>query len=207
VTSAADGNTVEPQQHYRCWQEIGSHVKGIIFNVAEHTVTAEFGADVWDDLLTTAGLDGAYTALGDYSIDELRALVSAASEKLELPAADVIRFVGRRGFPWLMQRYPEMATDHTSARSFVLSLNEVIHPEVRKLYPGADVPVFQQHSSDPGSLDIEYVSGRQLCFLAEGLTFGCADYFGETVSISQPKCQHNGDSSCLLRIEWLDHDG
>ncbi len=181
-------------------------MKGIIFNVVEHTVTEEFGADVWDELLTAAEIDGAYTALGDYSVDELNAIVTAASEKLELPPADVVRFVGRRGFPWLMQRYPEMATGHTSARSFVLSLNEVIHPEVRKLYPGADVPVFQQHDSDTGALDIEYVSQRQLCFLAEGLTFGCADYFGETISISQPKCQHTGDSSCVLRIEWHEHD-
>lgn len=181
-------------------------MKGIIFNVAEYTVSDEFGNDTWDDLLATAELEGAYTALGDYSVDEMNAILTVASQKLDLPKPDVIRFVGRRGFPWLIERYPEMAADHTSARTFVLSLNEVIHPEVRKLYPGADVPVFQQRDSEDQVLEIEYVSNRKLCFLAEGLTLGCADYFGEQVTISQPKCQHEGDSSCLLRIEWLDHD-
>ena len=41
-------------------------MKGVIFNVAEFTVTDEFGAETWDDLLEAADVDGAYTALGDY---------------------------------------------------------------------------------------------------------------------------------------------
>ena len=181
-------------------------MKGVIFNVAEFTVTDEVGAETWDDLLEAADVDGAYTALGDYPVDELLALVTAASEKLEIPVAEVIRFVGRRGFPWLIERYPEMATGHTSARTFVLSLNEVIHPEVRKLYPGADAPVFQKHADDGPILEIEYVSRHQLCFLAEGLTLGCSDHFDESISITQPICQHKGDPSCVLRIEWLTDD-
>ena len=57
-------------------------MKGIIFNVAEATVSDEFGEDAWDDLLDAAGLDGAYTALGDYPVEQLVALVTAASDKL-----------------------------------------------------------------------------------------------------------------------------
>ena len=178
-------------------------MKGIIFNVAEVTVSEEFGEDAWDDLLESAGLDGAYTALGDYPVDHLVALVTAASDKLSLPPADVIRFIGRRGFPILIDKYPDMAVGHSSARTLVLSLNEVIHPEVRKLYPGADVPTFEYRDSDAGVLEIEYVSNRQLCHFAEGLILGSADYFDESIEISQPICQHDGAVSCVLRLRWI----
>ena len=181
-------------------------MKGIIFNVAEATVSDEFGEDAWDDLLDAAGLDGAYTALGDYPVEQLVALVTAASDKLALPPADVVRFIGRRGFSILIDKYPDMAVGHSSARSFVLSLNEVIHPEVRKLYPGADVPTFEYQDSGEGVLEIEYVSKRQLCHFAEGLILGCADYFEESIEISQPVCQHDGAISCVLRLQWISND-
>ena len=181
-------------------------MKGIIFNVAEATVSDEFGEDAWDDLLDAAGLDGAYTALGDYPVEQLVALVTAASDKLALPPADVVRFIGRRGFSILIDKYPDMAVGHSSARSFVLSLNEVIHPEVRKLYPGADVPTFEYQDSGEGVLEIEYVSKRQLCHFAEGLILGCADYFEESIEISQPVCQHDGAISCVLRLQWIAND-
>ncbi len=181
-------------------------MKGIIFNVAEATVSDEFGEDAWDDLLDAAGLDGAYTALGDYPVEQLVALVTAASDKLALPPADVVRFIGRRGFSILIDKYPDMAVGHSSARSFVLSLNEVIHPEVRKLYPGADAPTFEYRDSGAGVLEIEYVSNRQLCHFAEGLILGCADYFDESIEISQPVCQHDGAISCVLRLQWIAND-
>ena len=178
-------------------------MKGIIFNVAEATVSQEFGENTWDDLLDDAGLEGSYTALGDYPVEQLMAIVTAASEKLSLPPEDVVRFIGRRGFAILIAKYPDMAVGHQSARSFVLALNEVIHPEVRKLYPGSDVPTFEYRASDEAVLEIEYVSNRQLCYFAEGLIMGCADHFDEIIELSQPVCQHHGARSCVLRLQWI----
>jgi hypothetical protein len=36
-------------------------VKGIIFNLLEDAVGAEFGAGAWDSVLRTAKLEGSYT--------------------------------------------------------------------------------------------------------------------------------------------------
>ncbi len=82
--------------------------------------------------------------------EELGRLVGAASEKLGQPPQDIVRWFGREALPALAQAYPGFFTGHTETRSFVLTLNDIIHPEVRKLYPGADVPVFDFDEADDG---------------------------------------------------------
>lgn len=117
-------------------------MKGIVFNLLEEIVDAEHGEDVWDDLLEAADLNGAYTSLGSYPDAEFLNLVEIAAARLGQPPDEIIRWFARRTIPLLAFKYPAFFSRHTSTRSFLLTLNDVIHPEVRKLYPGADVPVF-----------------------------------------------------------------
>lgn len=177
-------------------------MKGIVFNIAQEVVVADHGEDTWDDLLDEAGVDGSYTALGDYPQSELMGIVAAAARRWDMAPEDVVRHVGRNGLAEFVQRYPDMARTHESSRTFLLALNSVIHPEVRKLYPGAHVPHFEFNDTDTGGLRIRYVSERGLCHLAEGLILGAADHFGESVTVTQPMCRHRGDSDCFLDVEW-----
>ena len=55
--------------------------------------------------------------------------------------------------PLFAVRYPQFFEPHDCTRSFVLTLNDIIHPEVRKLYPGADVPEFDFGIRDEPSGD------------------------------------------------------
>ncbi|MGB6545742.1 MAG: heme NO-binding domain-containing protein, partial [Candidatus Acidiferrales bacterium] len=82
-------------------------MKGIIFNLLEEVVTREHGADAWDALLESAGVDGAYTCLGSYSDDEMRKLVDAASEMLKIPPTEVMCWFGRQSMCLLSQQYPK----------------------------------------------------------------------------------------------------
>ena len=61
--------------------------KGVIFNLAEQVVTDDYGADVWDDVLDQAGLEGAYTSLGSYPDGDLTALVAATAARLGVEPA------------------------------------------------------------------------------------------------------------------------
>src|SRR5688572_15002701 len=112
-------------------------MKGIIFNLLEDVVTAELGAQTWDKLLDAAGIDGAFTSLGNYPDEELFKLVGAASAALKKPTADIVHWFGAKAIPLLACKYPIFFAKHRSTRSFLLTLNSIIHPEVRKLYPGA----------------------------------------------------------------------
>ncbi len=177
-------------------------MKGIVFNLLEEVVTAEFGAATWDMLLEGAGVDGAFTSLGNYPDEQLVRLVGVAATALKMEPAAVVRWFGIKALPLFARRYRELFDGHTSARTFVLTLNNIIHPEVRKLYPGADVPDFEVDASNERTLVLGYRSARQMCALAEGLVTGAAEYFGETAVIRHPRCLHRNDDHCRLEITF-----
>ncbi len=177
-------------------------MKGIVFNLLEAVVTQDHGADTWDALLDAAGLDGAYTAIGNYPDQDLGRLVGAASAALQVPPREIVRHFGRAALPMLAVRYPAFFTPHRETRSFLLSLNDIIHPEVRKLYPGADTPEFRFDTSSAESLMMEYASSRRLCAFAEGLIEGAARHFGEAVVIDHQSCMHEGAGVCRLVLSF-----
>jgi hypothetical protein len=176
-------------------------VKGIVFNLLEEVVTRDHGRASWDGLLADAGLGGVYTSLGSYPDSELVALVAAAAAALGIDGAGVTRWLGQESMPLFAARYPRLFAGHPSTRSFVLTLNDIIHPEVRKLYPGADVPEFGFADSPDGRLELEYCSPRRMCAFAEGLLEGAAAHFGETLVIEHPECMLREDARCLLILD------
>ena len=177
-------------------------MKGVVFNLLEHLVSREFGEDTWDALLEDAGVSGVYTSLGSYPDEDFTKLVGAAGDALHKPADEVVVWFGRNAVPMFAERYPQLFEPHDSTRSFVLTLNDIIHPEVRKLYPGADVPEFDFELRD-GMLIMGYHSARQLCSFAEGLLQGAAEHYRERLSIAQPLCMKRGDDQCVLEIAFL----
>jgi len=179
-------------------------VKGIVFNLLEEAVSRQYGEHVWDDLLQTAGLDGAYTSLGNYPDQHLTALVRAAAAATGQPAQAIIRWFGREALPALAAAYPGFFGPHDDLRPFLYTLNDIIHPEVRKLYPGADVPTFGVRTADDGTITMRYGSPRRLCAFAEGLIDGAAAHFGQTVAIEQPGCMLRGDELCTIEIRVVD---
>ena len=177
-------------------------MKGIVFNLLQEVVCKEYGEDTWDQLLDDAGLDGAYTSLGSYADAEVVALVNAASAALNLPAQDILRWFGRRAMPLLAERYPGFFQRHQDARSFILTLNSIIHPEVEKLYPGAATPVFDFSNDEQGRLVVGYKSARKMCALAEGFMTGAADHYHEQTEIDHPVCMHHGDEKCVFHVRF-----
>lgn len=178
------------------------HVKGIIFNLLEEVVSQELGEKTWDQLLEAAQIDGSFTSLGNYPDADLFKLVGAASVALKQSPDDIVRWFGVKALPLLAKKYPAFFEKHQSTRPFILTLNGIIHPEVRKLYPGADTPDFEFDTSSPDVLVMIYQSKRKLCALAEGFIAGAAGCFDETAHIEHPLCMHRGDASCRLELSF-----
>ncbi len=182
-------------------------MKGIIFNLAEDVVTREHGEAAWDAVLDGAQVSGSYTSLGNYPDADLTAIVSSAARLLGQDEQAVLCHVAQGAIPLLAERYPHFFTPHTDARAFVLTLNDIIHPEVRKLYPGADVPNFTYEGHGEHEVTLAYQSPRHLCSLAEGFISGTASHYGQRVVITQDACMRRGDVRCLLRCEFSDASG
>jgi hypothetical protein len=178
-------------------------MKGIVFNLLAEAVADSYGECTWDDLLAISGLDGAYTSLGSYPDAEMVTLVQAAAALLGSSQTDVLRWFGRAAMPMLAARYGLFFEGHQSARSFVRSVNDIIHPEVRKLYAGAGCPQFVFADHPDGRLLIGYSSPRQMCHLAHGFVEGAADHFGERVEMEHLACMMEGSSTCRMAVRWL----
>lgn len=181
-------------------------MKGIVFNLLEEIVRRQYGEDTWDNLLETTQLDGIYTSLGSYPDADLMKLVAAACAALNLPTDTVVRWFGRNALDLLAQRYPSFFAPHESARPFLLTLNNIIHPEVRKLYPGADVPVFDFDTTSEETLIMGYRSVRKMCAFAMGLIEGAASHYGEEAEFEHPECMNRGDEKCVLNIRFKRRD-
>jgi hypothetical protein len=177
-------------------------MKGIVFNLLEELVRERYSEEAWDDILDETRVPGAYTSLGSYPDEDMMTLVGATSRRCGLSADEVVRMLGRSAIPKMAEAYPVFFVQHTSVRSFLLTLNDIIHPEVRKIYPGADVPDFQYAYSADGKLQMMYNSHRKLCSFAEGMMHGSADYFGETIQITQLECMHRGAARCVFSITF-----
>lgn len=175
-------------------------MKGIVFNVLERIIVTHHGEDAWETLLERSGIDGAYTSLGNYDDTQFTALVTRTAELMGTDEADCLCWIGRAMLPQFESLYPELIAQYPGPISMLAALNDVIHPEVVKLYPGADVPVFHYEEVGARRVVMEYHSSRALCALAHGLMLGTGDLFGEEVTVDQPECRHRGDARCLFTI-------
>lgn len=174
-------------------------MKGVLFNVVEAVIHELDGEDAWDDVLEASGVSGAYTSLGDYPDGEMSALVVATAARFKLSTDAVLVVTGRRGFRHLVAHHPELVSQYRDVLGLVADLNDVIHPEVRKLYPAAAPPHFCSTPRD-GGLRLEYRSSRGLCRLVEGLLLGAGDYYGQTVEVGHATCVRAGGDVCLLDV-------
>ena len=177
-------------------------MKGVVFNVVEAIIENEYGAEMWDTLLDSAKVDGAYTSLGNYPDAELYALVDAASQNLNLSVAETLKWIGKRAMPHFQEVLPYLFENYQHSEEFIKDVNNIIHPEVKKLYPGAICPHFHMVQSSRKTLSLVYTSSRKLCALAEGFIESTAELYGNKVDVKQSECVHHGAERCVFVVEW-----
>ena len=175
-------------------------VKGLLFDVVREVVAELLGEDAWDRAIETAGFEGSYTSLGNYPDEEMATLVVLLSESAGLSADDTLRTVGVHGWRHLELRQPELVAGVDDMGTLLHSLNNVVHTEVRKLYPDSFVPLFGITDEGPGRWLVTYESERRMCRLAEGLLLGFSEARGFSTTITHVTCMNHGDGTCVLDV-------
>lgn len=178
-------------------------MKGIIFNYLGEMVEEQFGLEAWDALLAKTGLDGQFIASETYPDEQLMSLVAAANEATGIDSKDLVRAFGQFMLPHFKATNPQFFEGQSDLKSFLLTVDRVIHVEVRKLHPGSVLPEFSYDDESDSELTMHYTSPRKLCFLAEGLIQGSAEHFNTQYELDHSQCMHDGADFCTLKIKIL----
>jgi hypothetical protein len=171
-------------------------MKGIIFTELLDMVEQQFGYEMVDELLTQTPLPsgGVYTAIGTYDHTEIVALVVNMSQKSDIPIPDLLYAFGQYLFKSFTKNYAHFIHRAANAFDFLESIHNYIHVEVRKLYPDAQLPVFQTHRPDAQTLVMIYESERKMAPLAHGLIDGCLTHFNEKAEVAIRPLSDDGSS-------------
>jgi hypothetical protein len=167
-------------------QSTGASVKGVVFTEFMEMVESRMGLDMLDAIITEAELpnDGAYTSVGTYDHAELVRLVTALSRATGLSAQQLIFLFGEQLFQRFSVSYPALF-DARTAFDLLSRVDGVIHVEVRKLYPDAELPRLECERPSERELTLLYSSPRGLGDLAAGLIAGCVEYFKEPIKVTR----------------------
>ena len=153
-------------------------MKGVVFTEFLDMVEQRYGLEVLDAVLEASGIEhlGAYTAVGTYDWRELVKLVDQLSAQIGSVSSEVLRGYGQHLFGIFVARYPNFFLEAASAFDFLENVEGYIHPEVRKLYPDADLPRFTIDRAGD-QLTLHYRSQRPFAMFARGLLEGCLLHF------------------------------
>ncbi len=162
-------------------------MKGVVFTEFLDMVEENFSADMADDIIEMSNLSsgGSYTAVGTYPHEELVSMVVALSKQSGIETGTLIRSFGQHLFGRFYQRYPNFFVNVPTAFDFLSGIEDVIHAEVLKLYPDAQLPRFSVSHRTEKELVLVYHSARHFGDLAEGLMQGCVAHFQESIQITR----------------------
>ncbi len=161
-------------------------MKGVVFTEFMEMVEHRFSLAVLDDIIGRSELPhgGVYTATGTYPAGEMVRLVTALGQVSGLPVPALLMAFGRHLASIFASRYSAFFEQTGSTFALLQHVEGLIHVEVRKLYPDAELPsfettVFEDH------LVMVYRSPRCMADLAEGLMHGTAEHFHERIAVER----------------------
>ena len=161
-------------------------MKGIVFAEFTEFAEAQFGFDLVDEVIEAADLPsgGSYTAVGTYDHREMLSLVTELSARTQIPVEELCRLYGRHLLGRFSVLYPGFFEGVPDCFSFLKTIEDHIHVEVKKLYPDAELPSFSYENGSSDTLTLIYRSRRPFGHLARGLVEGAIDHFGENIKTS-----------------------
>lgn len=177
-------------------------MKGIVFNITEKFVCTTYGEELWFDTGDEVKLQiqEPFVGPGTYPDEDLVALILHVCKKTETPLSSFFKQLGAFTFSGLAGRNPEFLEGFNHPKSFLQSVNDIVHVEVNKLYNHAYFPTFKYEDNYPNELIIIYHSKRKLYDFMDGLIQGVALHFNTTIRTSQRIFDENGEEFCEFNL-------
>jgi hypothetical protein len=162
-------------------------MKGIVFTEFLEMVEQKYGLETVDAIIESAQLpnDGAYTAVGTYDHRELLRLVGSLSQATRTALPKLVHAFGRHLFTSFSRAYPYVFDGLHSTTEFLSNVEDLIHVEVRKLYPDAELPSIAFSALGDNRWELIYRSTRPFADLCQGLIEACAEHYQEPLQMSR----------------------
>ena len=179
-------------------------MKGMIFTEFLELVERTYSPEMADDLIDASNLPsgGAYTSVGNYDHREMVALIMALHRRTDRPVDELLHWFGLNLFTALATGFPVFFEDKSHPFDVLSGIETVIHTEVRKLYPDAELPEFTVHRPAPDTLQLDYRSPRCMDDMAHGLIDGCLAHFHRSVSLTRrPLGRTQADGTRFILVD------
>jgi hypothetical protein len=184
-------------------------MKGEIFNILEDFIVDNWGRDVFEDIFEQVH-DKLITKVpfvgpGTYPDDDFMAIVIQAVAKLGVTLEQAVHAFGVYAFPKLAEKMPAYVDGHKHPKDFLLSLHDIIHVEVKKLYPDAETPEFQYIDQEKDKLIMIYKSKRKLYNFVEGMFESVGTYFKVPINYKREIVSENCENEhCIFHLSFGD---
>lgn len=171
-------------------------MKGVVLQLLGRCARDSFGEDAWLQALAAAGAAEPFDAQRTYPDVEFNTVVAALAAARKITSDDAQRWFGEAAIAHFHAMAPTLFDRHQDSWSFLLTLNDIIHPQVRRDFPGANAPDFGFDANADGELILTYHSARRMCAFAEGLILASMRHFGDPPALRHVRCMHRGDPHC-----------
>ena len=177
-------------------------MKGIVFKELLNMVEETFGEELTEKILSKSNLEsgGAYTSVGTYDHGEILELVTNLSNETSTPVNGLVKAFGKYMVTVFKKSHPTFF-NKPDVLSFLKTVHGIIHVEVKKLYPDAELPKFEYEEPSENKLIMYYSSSRPFADLAEGLIEGVVESYGESIEISWEDTSNGGNTSRKFVLE------
>jgi len=169
-------------------------MKGIVFTEFLEMVESSFGLETLDHIIEASNLPSkaVYTSVGTYDFFEMQSLIINLSGQTGISVDDLIYTYGRYFFNILEKSHKNIFSLYNSPIEMLASVENHIHVEVRKLYPGAELPKFKILKHEDNFLEMMYFSERSMYMFAKALMEKTFEHY---------------DSNCKIEFEKVKQDG
>jgi hypothetical protein len=174
---------------------------GVIVLELERYLTQELGRPGWEQVRQEAGVSGRIIVPVDaYPDQEFSALLRAAAVRLHKSERLVLEEFGIFIAPSLIKTYRFLVKNEWTLLDVLSNVEQVMHAAVRRRTPFAEPPRLSIERRGSNEVLIVYRSPRKMCEFGRGVIEGLAQFFDETVHISEQSCMHERAPECRILV-------
>ena len=181
-------------------------MKGVVFTEFLDLVEGRFGLAIVDRIMSkSCPVTQGFTTVGTYDHHQLLNMVDELGDAVQVASSDLVKAFGEHLFGRFLNSFPDAFRGIDCTFDLLKAVETVIHVEVQKLNPDAELPRFNFPEVSEGQLKVVYHSTRPFADLAEGMIQACIVHFGEAFEVNREDLPGEPGTSAVFTLAPL-HD-